>query len=138
MFKNSFSKNCAGNKMTQKNTCRAGQATDEITLYVHCNAGYLRLQTHGFGIFNNKKNIRDLYRGIDDLKKVYQVRNNIVHDEKVIWLPIPPRVWLGRETFSNIMDLQEVGCEDMDRINVAQGRDKCQALMNAIINLWVS
>jgi hypothetical protein len=55
MFKNSFSKNCVGNKMTWKNTCRAGQATDEIMVHVHCNAGYLRLQTLGFGIFNNKK-----------------------------------------------------------------------------------
>jgi hypothetical protein len=31
--------------------------------------------------------------------KVYQVRNDIVH-EKIICLPIPPVVWLGGETFS--------------------------------------
>jgi len=28
------------------------------------------------------KNVRDLYRGINDLKKGYQTRNNIVKDEK--------------------------------------------------------
>ena len=35
------------------------------------------------------------------------------------------------------MDLQEVGCEGMDWINVAQDRDSWWALMNAIMNLPV-
>jgi hypothetical protein len=31
---------------------------------------------------SKKKNIRDLYRGINDFKKVYQPRSNVVKDEK--------------------------------------------------------
>ena len=32
------------------------------------------------------------------------------------------------------MDLQEVGCEDMDWIDLAQNRDHSRALMNSIMN----
>ena len=35
------------------------------------------------------------------------------------------------------MDLQEVGCEGMDWIDVAQGRDKWRAIMNVVMNLHV-
>jgi len=35
------------------------------------------------------------------------------------------------------MDLQKVGCEGMDWINLAQDRDKCLALVNAVMNLQV-
>jgi len=34
-------------------------------------------------------------------------------------------------------DLQEVGCEGMDWIDLAQYRDGWQALMNAVMNLRV-
>jgi len=33
------------------------------------------------------------------------------------------------------MDFQEVGCGDMDRIDLASGRDSCRALVNAVMNL---
>ena len=35
------------------------------------------------------------------------------------------------------MDLQEVGCEDMDWIDLAQDRDRWRALVNEIKTLWV-
>ena len=35
------------------------------------------------------------------------------------------------------MDLQEVGCGCMDRIELVQGRDKCQTLMNAVMKFQV-
>jgi CRISPR/Cas system-associated protein Cas7 (RAMP superfamily) len=35
------------------------------------------------------------------------------------------------------MDLQEVGCEGMDWIKLAEDRDRWRALVNAIMNLCV-
>jgi hypothetical protein len=36
------------------------------------------------------------------------------------------------------MDLQEVGCGDMDWIELAQGRNRWQALVNAVMSLRVA
>jgi hypothetical protein len=35
------------------------------------------------------------------------------------------------------MDLQEVVCESIDWIELAQGRDRWRVLVNAVIKLWV-
>ena len=46
------------------------------------------------------KNIRDLYSGINDFKKGYQPRCNIVMDEKGDLLQTPTELWLGGGTIS--------------------------------------
>jgi hypothetical protein len=46
----------------------------------------------------------------------------------------PRRRWVD-----NIkMDLREIGWDGMDWIDLAQDRDKWRALVNTVINLWVS
>jgi hypothetical protein len=35
------------------------------------------------------------------------------------------------------MDFQEVGCEDMDWIDLTQNRNRWQAVVNAVMILWV-
>ena len=35
------------------------------------------------------------------------------------------------------MDLQEVGCRGMDWIDLVHDRDRCRALVNAVMNLQV-
>jgi hypothetical protein len=35
------------------------------------------------------------------------------------------------------MDLEEIGCGDVGWIGLAQDRDKCRTLVNAVINLRV-
>jgi hypothetical protein len=48
---------------------------------------------------------------------------------------------LGRPRYrwedNNKMDLQEVGCGDMDWIGLVQDRGRCRALVNAVMNLRV-
>jgi hypothetical protein len=44
---------------------------------------------------NKNKNIRDLYRGINEFKRGYQPRSNVVKDEKGDLVADPTVFWLG-------------------------------------------
>jgi hypothetical protein len=61
---------------------------------------YLKAKIEESETFSKIKNIKDLYRGINDFKKGYQPRTNIVKDEKSGWLQTPIMFWLGGETIS--------------------------------------
>jgi hypothetical protein len=43
-----------------------------------------------------------------------------------------------RWEYNSKLDLQVVGCGGMDWVELALERDKWQALVNAVMNLWVS
>jgi len=45
----------------------------------------------------------------------------------------PTRKWED----NNKMDFQEVRCESMEWIDVAQNKDRCRALVNAVMSIWV-
>jgi hypothetical protein len=46
------------------------------------NKEYMKANINELETNSRNENIRDLYRGIDDLKKGYQPRTNVVKDEK--------------------------------------------------------
>ena len=54
---------------------------------------YLRAKIEELEINSNINKIRDLYRGINDMKKGYQPRTRIVKDEKLTWLQTPTALW---------------------------------------------
>jgi len=50
------------------------------------NKAYLKAKFEELETNSKIKNIRDLYRGINDFKKGYQPRTNIVKDDKGDWV----------------------------------------------------
>jgi hypothetical protein len=50
---------------------------------------YMKDKIDNFSISSKNKNIRDLYRGINEFKRGYKLRNNLVKDENVDLLQIP-------------------------------------------------
>ena len=68
---------------------------------------------------------------IGDWKRVYRVL--VVKPEGNRTLGRPRLRWED-----NIkMDVKEVGCEGMDWIDLAQDRDRCRTLVNAVMNVRV-
>ena len=56
---------------------------------------YVRDKIEELEINSNIQNVRDLYRGINDFKKGYQPRCNIVKNENVDSWQTPTVLWLG-------------------------------------------
>jgi len=73
----------------------------------------LRAKIEEFEANSKIHKIRDLYRGINDFKKVYQPRCNIVNDEKGDLVADPTVLWLGggniSPTYSMCMGLRMLG-----------------------------
>jgi len=61
---------------------------------------YLKAKIEELETNSTIKNIRDLYRGITDFKKGYQLRTNIVKDEKGDLVTDSYIFWLGGGTIS--------------------------------------
>jgi len=61
---------------------------------------YLRAKIEELETNSKIQNIMDLYRGINDFKKGYQPRCNIVKDEKGDLVADPTVLWLGGGTIS--------------------------------------
>jgi hypothetical protein len=70
---------------------------------------------------SNNKNIRDLYRGINEFKMGYQPRTNLVKDEKGDLLADPHKIvnrWLNY--FSQLLNVQWVGGIRQTEIQTAE------------------
>jgi len=72
-----------------------------------------------------------LYRAHGERRGVYRILLGKPEEKRP--LGRPRRRW--EDNFK--MDLQEVGCGCMDWIELAQDRDRWQALVNAVMNLRV-
>jgi len=83
---------------------------------------YLRAKIEELETNSKIQNIRDLYRGINDTKKGYQPRCNIVKDEKVTWLQNPTLLWLGEgnisPSYSTCMGLRMLGRQKYTQQNL--------------------
>jgi hypothetical protein len=59
---------------------------------------YVKDKISEFAIHSKNKNVRDLYRGINELKKGYQPRTYLVKDEDSDFKQIPKTFLLGGRT----------------------------------------
>jgi hypothetical protein len=70
---------------------------------------------------NKNKNIRYLYRGINEFKKGYQTRTNLVKDEKCDLLVDPHKIvkkWMNY--FCQLLNVQQVGSIGQTEIQTAE------------------
>jgi hypothetical protein len=71
---------------------------------------YLKDKINELESNSKNKNIRDLYRGINEFKKDYQSRSNLVKDEKGHLLADPHKIvnrWMNY--FCQLLNVQRVG-----------------------------
>ena len=67
---------------SQSNVDNLNTERREVSRYCRKKKAYLRAKVEELETNSKIKNIRDLYRGINDFKKGFQPRYNIVKDEK--------------------------------------------------------
>jgi hypothetical protein len=97
---------------------------------------YLKDEINELATNSKNKNIRYLYRGINEFKRGYQPRNNLVKDEKGDLLADSHNI-LNRWVDNVRMDLREVGWGDVDWIGLAQDRNRWRVIVNSVLNLRV-
>ena len=72
-----------GTESSQRNVDNLNNVRHEVSRHFReKNKAYLRARIEELETNSKNKKIRDLYRGINDFKKVYKPRCNIVKDEK--------------------------------------------------------
>jgi hypothetical protein len=70
---------------------------------------------------SKNKNIRDLYRGINEFKKGYQPRTNLVKDERGDLLVDPPKIlnrW--KNYFCQLLYVHGAGCVRQTEMHTAE------------------
>jgi len=99
---------------SQSNVDNLNNVRHEVSRYFRIKKkAYLTAKIEELETNSKIKNVRDLYRGINDFKKRYQPRCNIVQDEKVTWLQNPTVLLLDEGTispsYSTCMGLRMLG-----------------------------
>jgi hypothetical protein len=82
---------------------------------------YLKGKINELESNSKNKNIRDLYRGINDFKKGYQPRTNLVKDDKCELLADPHKIvnmWMN--FFCQLLNIQRVGGIRQTEIQTAE------------------
>jgi hypothetical protein len=73
---------------------------------------YLKDKINEFAMNSKNKNIRDMYRGINDFKKGYHLRSNIVKDANGVLLSDSHNIWIRWKNYIsqllNVHNISEV------------------------------
>jgi hypothetical protein len=70
---------------------------------------------------SKNKNIRDLYRGINEFKKGYQPRTNLVKDERGDLLADPHKIFNRRKNyFCQLLNVYGAGCVTQTEMHTAE------------------
>jgi hypothetical protein len=82
---------------------------------------YLKDKINEIDLNSKNKNVRDLYRGITELKKGYRLKTNLVKDERGD-LPVDPQKMLSRwkNYFCQLLNVQGAGGIRQTEIHTAE------------------
>jgi hypothetical protein len=84
-----------GTESKQSNADNLNNVRRESSMHFRERKEYVKDKTCEIETNGDIKNITDLYRGMNNFKKGYQPRNNIVKDERGDLITDPTLFWLG-------------------------------------------